>query len=608
MPKMQLLLLLLLPFFCSTTKLLRRELSGYPDARCNDGTVASYYHQQELEAAGSKVLVYLPDGGDCSSREECAARCAAGSEDQAHCTGSRQEVIEREGGIWGSNPDKNPFHDYFKVYVHSCSSDSFSGTRDSSSSTGNFYFRGHNILTSTLQDLVSSFGINRATTLLLAGSGSGARGVGYNCDFVAEAMAEVNPSTNVRCLADSPDLSPWWVKREGQCNSTKKVEEEEKLWSRKADASCLKGVKQSGNSTARALSCGLWSNYWQDISSPLFLIGSQLDPTTFASQPCLPLDSSKEIGEYEEAWRAGMVALYEAVAASAPKNGLFLPTCSVHAFLSGGPQEAYFSQLEVPLMGTNGTESATLASMLEDWEQGKKSRQGIDTAGSRNPGCASPAPHLASHQASAGFVHATRTRLTSRLSPPYSLFPAGYSRLCSLDRTVAGCGLARCGTGGCYRGAVRAGTVLSEDAVPAYSRRGRLWRRYYYLQYLKLVYNKYKAAYLREYRNYQARRTSFRPSVANYDDYDYDYSDYDYSSSNNRDGFLARIVKAVKEKKLSPRKRPEKRNNILAGSVRKEFRLTEEFLEDLENLPPLQDIDFEDFEQQVEVLARNSGL
>ena len=253
----------------------------------------------------------------------------------------------------------------------------------------------------------------------------------------------MNPSTNVRCLADSPDLSPWWVKREGQCNSTERVGEEEKLWGRKADASCLKRVKQSGNSTARALSCGLWSNYWQDISSPLFLIGSQLDPATFASQPCLPLDSSKEIGEYEEAWRAGMVALYEAVAASAPKNGLFLPSCSVHAFLSGGPQEAYFSQLEVPLIDTNGTESATLASMLEDWEGGKKSRQGIDAAGSRNPGCASPAPHLASHQVSAGLGHATRTRLTSRLSPPYSLFPAGYSRLCSLDRTVAGCGLAR---------------------------------------------------------------------------------------------------------------------------------------------------------------------
>jgi len=245
--------------------------------------------------------------------------------------------------------------------------------------------------------------------------------------------------------------------------------------------------------------------------------------------------------------------------------------------------------------------------MLKDWEAGK-SRQGIDAAGSRNPGCASPAPHLVSHQVSAGLVHATRTRLASRLSPPYSLFPAGYSRLCSLDRSVAGCGLARCGSGGCYRGAVRAGTVLSEDAVPAYSRKGRLWRRYYYLQYLKLVYNKYKAAYLREYRNYQARRTALRPSVVvgNYDDY-YDYYDYDYSSSDYRDGFLARIVKAVKEKKLSPSKR-NKNKGVLTGSVRKEFRLTEEFLEDLENLPPLQDIDFEDFEQQVEVIARNSGL
>ena len=112
---------------------------------------------------------------------------------------------------------------------------------------------------------------------------------------------------------------------------------------------------------------------------------------------------------------------------------------------------------------------------------------------------------------------------------------------------------------------------------------------------------------LREYRNYQARRTALRPSVvaANYDDYD--YYDYDYSSSDYRDGFLARIVKAVKEKKLSPSKR-NKSKGILAGSVRKEFRLTEEFLEDLENLPPLQDIDFEDFEQQVEVIARNSGL
>ena len=100
-------------------------------------------------------------------------------------------------------------------------------------------------------------------------------------------------------------------------------------------------------------------------------------------------------------------------------------------------------------------------------------------------------------------------------------------------------------------------------------------------------------------------------SVANYDDY-YDDYDYDYSSD-YRDGFLARIVKAVKENRLRPRgagnkgNKGQKRNKSINNRQR-DFKLTEEFLEDLENLPPLQDIDFEDFEQQVEVIARNSGF
>ena len=60
----------------------------------------------------------------------------------------------------------------------------FIGTRQSSRLTGNLHFQGKNILTSTLQDLVSTFGINQADSLVLVGSGTGARGVGYNCDYV----------------------------------------------------------------------------------------------------------------------------------------------------------------------------------------------------------------------------------------------------------------------------------------------------------------------------------------------------------------------------------------------------------------------------------------
>jgi hypothetical protein len=35
------------------------------------------------------------------------------------------------------------------------------------------------------------------------------------------------------------------------------------------------------------------------------------------------------------------------------------------------------------------------------------------------------------------------------------------------------------------------------DDTRQFVRRGRLWRRFYYLQYLKLVYNKYKTEYQR---------------------------------------------------------------------------------------------------------------
>merc|ERR1712203_1253222 len=77
-------------------------------------------------------------------------------------------------------------------------------------------------------------------------------------------------------------------------------------------------------------------------------------------------------------------------------------------------------------------------------------------------------------------------------------------------------------------------------------RKGRLLRRFYYLQYLKLLYNKLKAEYAREYyrTKHQSNYGKLFPlkgvrlhSVATdlqYDDdyyYDYDYDDYSGATS-----------------------------------------------------------------------------
>ena len=66
---------------------------------------------------------------------------------------------------------------YFKatnnlqVYLPSCSSDEFSGTRGRSSTTGNLFFHGRHIFSSLLRDLVSRFELAKAKDIVLIGSG-----------------------------------------------------------------------------------------------------------------------------------------------------------------------------------------------------------------------------------------------------------------------------------------------------------------------------------------------------------------------------------------------------------------------------------------------------
>ena len=112
-------------------------------------------------------------------------------------------MIEKIGGIWSKNPEVSPFANYFKVFIHYCSSDDFTGGHVFSItiplcsvlgfghvkfSSGPFVFHGSHILMSSLRDLVGRLGIDRAKSIVLAGSGSGALGVAHNCDRVSSQI------------------------------------------------------------------------------------------------------------------------------------------------------------------------------------------------------------------------------------------------------------------------------------------------------------------------------------------------------------------------------------------------------------------------------------
>lgn len=647
--------LLLHSHLTSSVKLLRRELTGYPLAKCNDGSIATYYHDQDVRRAGERLMIYLADSGHgpCSTADDCKKRCAPGSPDKQSCSASKDTVLELRDGIWSSNSDDNPFADYFKVYIHSCTNDDFSGTREASRLTGNLYFHGKHIVTSMLQDLVSTFGVNKASSVVLVGSGSGARGVGYNCDYVSDAIKTVNNRADVRCILDGPDFTPWWVKTDvASCKGKdiNRLEQEHFLWGKVADQSCVKA--SAGNTSEIFHQCGVFSRYWKHVTTPYFLISSQYDPTYFDTNPCGPGDSDPQYAAYQLSWRRGTIALTQVMQDTRKDVGIFSANCDSHTLLSGVLASQYWSQLSVPLFEIEEGESS-LNSALFQWLS-SDSVQAVDSLMRNNTKCVSAAPHRVQFGSCTGRLitcnsqatllpsvarsggYGWRRGLIRRLSPPSWIWPSSYDqhRRCGLDHFYSGCGssvhgvshvpriassgCSTCRTscvGGCSHGT--GGTFLSgsgdrvvpESAIPAAGRSGRLWRRFYYLQYLKLLYNKLKAEYAREYHltaghgshgsghNIGKVFSSIKSSADYVDFYDDYYDDYDYHG----DDIFARIVKAVKKNKAEKRKNgvidPSK---VLIDSVQEDFVFPQELLD---SLPDIDDVDYEDFEtlnEQVE--------
>ena len=460
----------------------------------------------------------------------------------------------------------------------------------------------------------------------MAGSGAGARGVGFNCDFVAEAMVAVNPQVEVRCLLDGPDLVPWWVRTE-DCNGRdlNKMELQHLIWGRQVDQSCLLANKDSLNTTELYHQCGLFSRYWEHIETPFFLISSQYDPQYFQSQACRPASSEPELASYQLSWRRGTIALLQSMMARRPGLSVFSPNCDSHSVLTGLLAPQYWSALQVPLL-QSGAETG-LSSLLLRWRDGAgEAGQAVDSLLRNNTHCVSAAPHtacsgrLATCRQPALLPALIPGRglgrwVSRRLQPPASLWPSSFSQhsRCGLDPYYSACAGAGQGTFLSTAG----DRVVPESAIKAGGRKGRLWRRFYYLQYLKLLYNKLKAEYAREYyrtkhhSNYgklfplKGVRLDALPSVlqSQYDD-DYYYDDYlydDYSATTS--GLFARIVKAVKKNKEKSRNNGlHDPSQLLLDSVQDDFEFPQELLD---ALPALEDVDYEDFEtlnHQVESL------
>ncbi len=252
--------------------------------------------------------------------------------------------------------------------------DDFSGARGPlfGANGGKLFFHGRHIFSSLLRDLVAKYGIDQAQNLVLVGSGSGARGVGHSCDYFSEAIATVNPNASVKCVLDSPDLIPFWLHDEvahDRCNENQQeafIEEATKsLWGRTDDESCVRELEPELNETSLARTCGMFSQYWKYVQSPMFLIASQWNELDFNRITCNVPEDDEDYFTYNTLWRQGIMTLIQVMSLQQPANGWFIPNCQDQVLFLSDTSIEQRQNVQVPLFVTG--QDRNVLQVLNSW-------------------------------------------------------------------------------------------------------------------------------------------------------------------------------------------------------------------------------------------------
>lgn len=186
-------------------------------AVCNDGSPAAFYFEKghlnkdEDLLEQNKWVIFLKGGGSCSSDADCLSRMDEDNLDiklgkWKHRMTSKHYIPETSfGGILNNDPELNKdFHNFNKVFIMYCSSDSWVG--DKEKSDGLFHFRGKRIVTEVMRDLKKYFRLDQASHLIFAGSSAGSVGMGYNLDMITEMLPQAKV-LGIRDASFSPNLN-----------------------------------------------------------------------------------------------------------------------------------------------------------------------------------------------------------------------------------------------------------------------------------------------------------------------------------------------------------------------------------------------------------------
>lgn len=182
-------------------KLQTLDLVRFPLAQCLDGSPAGFWFQKGYGSGKNKFFVFHQGGAWCKSQEECVNRSSThlGSskswKKEITCGRTLQDTCWIDEPNPGK-PEKNPVtYNWNKVYVGYCDGSSFSGdviapqlVTLKNGSNHTLYYRGKFIRDALYETLLTEYGMNNATEIMLSGGSAGALTIYIHGNYLSEKI------------------------------------------------------------------------------------------------------------------------------------------------------------------------------------------------------------------------------------------------------------------------------------------------------------------------------------------------------------------------------------------------------------------------------------
>lgn len=290
----------------------RIVLDAYPQARCMDESVASYYLRFASSKSDERWLIYFEGGWFCYSIDSCRSR----RQYSPRFVTSHASTLTNQSltGIFAS------FKQFNLIYVPYCSSDLWTGSSNSTHS------HGHDIFHAIFHH--QNY-FPHAKQLVFVGFSAGGLGLLLNLPPI---LPKFSSQTDLRLMLDSA----WFIDYPGLSNGIAKINQGMIYWNSQLPATCQLEPRYRclfGSEAIRMFPSSIRIFILQSLFdlTQLYLDHVHLDGVDFSSKLLTNLDQSSS------------------------RLAIFAPACSLHGFLF----RSSWSKFEI--------EQRTLASVLYRW-------------------------------------------------------------------------------------------------------------------------------------------------------------------------------------------------------------------------------------------------